>query len=480
MNSLAILALVYAIFTVISSGILYLSLRKSIDASAIYFLIAEFCVGITCGFLFLININVLTPTNLWTGIPIFSTLTAEIAIMYSILSLAYKPDKKWFLLSLVALILITVLIEISRFILQPKITLLIISICLTCLFLTNYCVCRFKLPSSLRRNQFVTWFTWFELGMVGYGIARILGHFSSSVIRPWGSPSDLTLVIFAFYVVFGAFRYVSYIGLRITWVNPTNPIKNFFNSPLAEAIEENDRLLRGLIASNRAIGISSLASSRAHQVRQPLTTIALRADTIRRDLDATSENKSFKTSLDEISNQSSKLAALVKNLRQLFGTNDFDHTPINLQKITNEIIEIIEPTLRSQDIALKKEFIDNPHIKGNSIQIQQVLINIINNSIDALSHGDIKNKLITIKMESYEKFAALIIKDNGVGIDLDAIPNIFDLYKTTKKDGIGVGLWLCHQIVERHQGHISAFNDDAGGAIFKIEIPLLLSPSESA
>ncbi|MBU3595147.1 HAMP domain-containing histidine kinase [Polynucleobacter sp. 86C-FISCH] len=474
MNSYATLTFIYTLFTFISISILCLSFKKKMDESAIYFLISEICMGITSGTIFLININTLSASSPWTGIPILSALGAEAAILFSILSLAKNIQKKWFILVMLIIASITVFIEMMRADLEPRLVILMISICLTTLFSINYWVCRFQLPVALGQNQFMRWFTWFELGMVVYGAMRILGYFSPTPIRPWETPSAIALIAFSFYLVLGTFRYISYIGLRISWINPASPTQNPLNRPLVNAIEEKDQLLRGLIASNRVIGISALASSLAHQLSQPLTTIALRADTIRRDLTKSTDDKQFVSSLDEISEQSTKLALLVQNLRQLFGSRSYEFTSVNLQKITDEIIDIVEPSLQAKKIILNKEYIGNQEIYGDSIQIQQVLINILNNAIDELTENQPNHKIISIRLESNEKFAIITIADNGSGISSSALSTMFELYKTSKKSGLGVGLWLCKTIIERHHGFISASNDPHGGAIFKIEIPLYL------
>jgi C4-dicarboxylate-specific signal transduction histidine kinase len=324
----------------------------------------------------------------------------------------------------------------------------------------------------LAGNQFMRMFTWFELGMVMYGIVRILGSFAATPIVPRDNPGNLTLIIFSFYVVMGTFRYLSYIGLRITWVDPEKPTQNQLNEPLLRVIEEKDRLLGGLIASNRMIGISALASSLAHQLSQPLTTIALRADTVLRDLAQSNADQKTIASLDEISSQSTKLADLVKNLRQLFGSRSSEFTSFNLQRVVDEIAEIVMPSLEAKKITLTRNYQSNPVVYGDSIQIQQVLINTLNNAIDALIESNIEQKEIVIGIANNENAATITIKDNGGGIDQDLLLTIFDLYKTTKKEGLGVGLWLSKTIMESHHGSISASNDPNGGAIFTIDIPM--------
>ncbi|QWE17161.1 sensor histidine kinase [Polynucleobacter sp. AP-Nino-20-G2] len=478
MNSYATLTFIYTLFTLTSSSILYASFRKKLDASAIYFLISELCMAITCGILFLLNINIIDVSNIWTCVPNFTAMGAELAILFSILSLTKKIEKIWFFIGAFLIASIAIALEIIRPHVELQIVVLLLSASLFILFTLNYFICKFRLSEPLLNNQFMKWFTWLELGMVGYGAIRLLGYFFGPPIVPRDTPSNIALIVFSIYVVVGTFRYISYIGLRITWVDPSNPSQNPLNNSLANAIAEKDQLLRGLIASNRVIGISALASSLAHQLSQPLTTIALRADTTRRDLVRNEHDPKLIASLDEIANQSTKLSELVKSLRHLFGARSYKFAPVNLQKIIEEIVDIVKPGLEAKKISLYKDYQGEPVVYGDGIQIQQVLINVFNNAIDALVQNKVEDKKILISITNNEEFATLKISDTGGGISLELLPSIFELYKTTKQGGLGVGLWLSKVIMERHNGSITAFNDTNGNAVFKIEIPMHHNPRE--
>ena len=121
---------------------------------------------------------------------------------------------------------------------------------------------------------------------------------------------------------------------------------------------------------------------------------------------------------------------------------------------------------------LVKDYQSNPTVFGDAIQIQQVIINVMTNAIDALLESKAPQKEIRISFSSDESTATLTIQDNGGGIDSQILPGIFDLYKTTKKDGLGVGLWLSKSIMTHHQGSITAINDPKGWTVFKISLPI--------
>jgi len=472
MNSFATLCLIYAAFTIVSSAILYSSFRKKMDDSAIYFLFSELCMASTCTVIFLINKKLILSSPIWTFIPNFSAMSAEIAIYFSVASLTRIVDKKLFFFGIFGAAFVALLIEILRDYLSIQTLVWIFAGTLTCLFVTNYWACKFKLSKALSENEFMKLFTMFELGMVCFGIIRISANFLPTPVLPRDAPSDIAVIIFSLYIVLGVLRYLAYLGIRITWVDPSNPSANPLNKPLAQALEEKDRLLLGLTASNRVIGISALASSLAHQLSQPLTTIALRAATTRRDLIQSGQEQKIIASIDEIASQSTKLSALVKNLRQFFDAKNSDFVPVNLQNKIEEIIEIVESNFEEKRITLVKNFKSNPLVFGDGIQIQQALINVINNSIDALVQSNNQHKEIGISLANDEFFATITIKDNGGGIDELLLPNIFDLYTTTKNEGLGVGLWLSKTILTQHQGTMTVHNVSNGWTVLKMSLPI--------
>ena len=472
MNSFAALGLAYFLFTMISSGLLIAAFRARLDASARYLLFSELCMAISCGVIFLVNIKAAPVDTITIGIPNFAALASEAAILYSTLSITKKMEKKWFELGVTVLGVLTIFAEMYRNESNFRWIILTNAIILTSLFIANFWAYKHVLLPRFPNNQFVQLLKWLAFGLICFGLIRVIANFTSAPIIPRGEPSTMAIIAFTLFMILGSFRYITYIGFRITWVDQLNPIENILNQPLIKAIEEKNQFLRGLIASNRFIGISALASSLAHQLSQPLTTIAIRAETARRDLLPTDHNTHAITSLDEICVQSNQLSGLVQNLRQLFGSKIEKFESINLQKVCNEVLEIIKPTLQSKGIALIKKYESNPIVFGDSVQLQQVLINLFNNAIDSINESNLNIREILITITSNESYTTLSVTDSGLGINPIVFESLFELYKTTKPSGLGVGLWLSKTIIERHQGKITASNHERGGACFEIQIPL--------
>jgi len=460
----------YALITIASASTFYLSFRKHVDLSGRYFLLAELAT-----LLMLITLmlsysfaSMEQPLMLWVANVV--ALAADMAILFSMYSLERKITFKQYLLAIAVIAIYCLLIEILR-VKDPRSPVLIFSLgtfviaCWTC------AICFSIKDTELKKNPFIACIKWTQVAIALFAILRMASYFSDVLITP-RQPSNLAIVLFAVYTALGTFRYISYQSLRISWVNSKALNVNPLNKNLALAIEEKDHLLRGLIASNRVLGISALASSLAHQISQPLTALALQTDTLKRDLSKDEANTKYVTVLDKVAYQLGKLSALVKNLRQLFNARDYELNEIHLQSVTNEILEIIEPTLKSKKIRLNKAFNANPSVLGDAIQIQQVLINLFNNASEAIENSNSATREVKLTISADHEFATVTVEDTGSGIDASMLANMFELYKTTKKNGLGVGLWLSKTIIDKHHGSIYAANRLDGGAVFTFSIPL--------
>ena len=110
----------------------------------------------------------------------------------------------------------------------------------------------------------------------------------------------------------------------------------------------------------------------------------------------------------------------------------------------------------------------------NTGEFQQVILNLVNNAIDSLSGLNIQEKIILISTKDLDGHVEVCISDNGEGVAQQLIPSLFELMKSNKSAGMGLGLWLSKHIIERHQGKITYQTSHAGGAEFVIRMPLQL------
>ena len=471
MNPIVTLASLFGLMTLLSASVLYFSFKGKIDASGKYFLAAEILMLLTL--MQVIGTNLMhdarLPIVFFMG-TLFLT-ASDIAVLFSIVSLTRTVKFRIYLLAILATASYSLLIEYVRLNIDAALPALMTPLPSGIIALATYLVCKNSPNQDLQSNTFLRWIAYAEITLFLLTITRVISYFFGSPVLPREASTFAILV----YVVFSAtciFRYIAYQSLRISWIHSDGDPINPLNKNLAKAVQEKNKLLEGLISSNRKIGISALASSLAHQLSQPITGLSFQIHTAKHDLIHLSEAQNSVQILNKAGVELEKLTGLVSGLRRLFGYQDTQFDEIDLVKTCDTVIEFIEPTLKSNQINLVKNYSNNPLIIGNSIQLQQVIINLFNNAIYAINSANSKERLISIDISQSNDFAKIQIQDSGFGIDANSLSEIFELYRTTKKEGLGVGLWLSKTIIEKHAGSIKAQNATDSGAIFEIQIPL--------
>lgn len=471
MNAIILLSIAYSLMTLGSASILYFSFRGKVDTSGKYFLLSE-------SLMILVLIQVITtniyPDHINTAILFAGNLihfASDAALFFSICALTRKitPAKYWTIIFFAAIY--SVIIELTR-LLDPKLPILLFGLWSACIALATYLACSSSANRELNENLFLKWIRYIEIGLFFFALLRIASYFSNYPITP-RQPSASVALLYTVLVALSVFRYISYQSLRISWIDPRSSIGNPLNRNLMKLVNEKNQFLQGLISSNRAIGISALANSLAHQLSQPLTGVILQTESVKRDLIDSGEQQKSVNTLNTVTDQLEKLSELVNNLRRLFSAQESDFQTVNLQEGCNEVFEIIDPTLKSEKILFVTQYKANPLVWGNLIQIQQVLINLFNNAIDSIVLSNHPFREITLTISQDDSYACISIQDSGSGVDESVRPTFFELYKTTKKGGLGIGLWLSKEIIDKHQGTITTFNSSEGGAVFEIRIPLL-------
>lgn len=471
MNTFVLVLIMPTLLTLASATTLFFSFREKVDTSGWYFLLAEF--------LWLLSLLIVIAFNIDTSLvtlPIFLALSlcvllSEVSLLLSIEALTGDAPLRKFLFWIVFVVLYSIFMEYSRDYLNPKLPLLLASIFSLCVASVTYTTCKRIKSNDLESNIFIKWIAYAELGLIAVHFTRLASFFSELPTMTINPPTT-TILVFSLWLTINLFRYYSYQSLRISWVDPRSTGDNPLNRNLAKLMKEKNQFLQGLISSNRALGISALANSLAHQLSQPITGVILQTESVKRDLiDSGTQPNSVQT-LNTVTEQLGKLSSLVNNLRKLFGAQELEFKAFSVQDACDEILEIIKPTLQSKNITLTKFYASNPIAFGNTIQVQQVLINIFNNAIDAIESNAAQHNEISLSISENQSVAIIAIKDTGGGIPANISSTMFELYQSTKKNGLGIGLWLSKAIIDKHQGVISAMNNPQGGAIFEIRIPL--------
>jgi C4-dicarboxylate-specific signal transduction histidine kinase len=245
------------------------------------------------------------------------------------------------------------------------------------------------------------------------------------------------------------------------------------NQVIKSLLSEREELISSLLIANKTAATGALSASIAHELNQPVAAISLNTEFIQRKLnEGQADQDGLKEVITHIQEDNQRIARIVSTLRDIFRQEEIKASDIHLDELIEQIKPIILPQVRDFKIDLKFDLNVNQSIPLNSNEISQVIINLLNNSIEALSNTNQSSKLIEIHTRVFGNYVELKISDNGPGIPDQLKVSIFDLMKTNKKQGMGLGLWLCKHIVDRHQGRISYQQSALGGAEFLIQLPI--------
>lgn len=282
----------------------------------------------------------------------------------------------------------------------------------------------------------------------------------------------LNVIIWFLLVLFGSIRNLAYIVLRLHLGFAESKHLNNMNLKLSNILEERNEMILSLERLNRSASINALASTISHEINQPLGASRLNAQFAEMKLESDPSNVSlFKELVKSILEDINRASTIVKNLSRLSSNQNNSTTNINLAESIKQVIEISKGKLRSSKITINLDCASNYQISVNMSEWQQVLINLINNAIDALDEANANHKKIEISAKHEGKVIKIHIQDNGSGIKAGQESKIFNLMVSDKPTGSGIGLWLSKNIINRFGGEITAHNTSIGGACFVIELP---------
>ena len=240
------------------------------------------------------------------------------------------------------------------------------------------------------------------------------------------------------------------------------------------AEEALDRARAELAHVSRATTLSALTASIAHEVNQPLAGIITNAGTCLRMLDADPPDiEGARETARRTIRDGNRAADVIARLRALFSRREFTLEPLDLNEATREVIALASSDLQRHRIVLQSELADDlPIITGDRIQLQQVILNLIRNALDAMIdvHDRPRHLRITTEQESGSQ-VRLAVRDVGVGLVAHDRDALFNAFHTTKSGGMGIGLFVSRTIVERHQGRLWAEPNEGPGVTFSFCVP---------
>src|SRR5262245_15077740 len=241
------------------------------------------------------------------------------------------------------------------------------------------------------------------------------------------------------------------------------------------AAEQRTRSLEHRLAHvGRFNLMGEMAAGIAHEINQPLSAIATYAQAAKRVMQRDDKDLGLLQDIyGKIDEQARRAGQVIDNLRKLIRKQEIDTQSLDVNRVIADVMTLIEADARSEGIPVHvRAQPDLPKVRADAVQLQQVLLNLTRNSVDAMRDGLAKERGIVIATDRGARGGVRIaVTDHGHGVSAQLGDDIFHPFVTTKRDGLGVGLAISKTIVESYGGSLSFEDNPVGGSIFSIELP---------
>ena len=226
--------------------------------------------------------------------------------------------------------------------------------------------------------------------------------------------------------------------------------------------------------SSKLVSIGVMAAGITHEINQPLNTIAVNADGIL----FTNEHEQLLSpfyidAVQQIYDASIRISEIIKHMRQFWTANDYlQKKPFDANSAILSALNLLNEKVVAHQVELQKILVQKSvTLKGNSVHLEQIIVNLITNAIQALDESNNQDKIISLETRINDKFI-ILISDNGIGLDAEN-PDLFDPFYSTKstESNMGLGLAIVRQLIKSMQGEISCYNNKSGGATFELCLP---------
>jgi C4-dicarboxylate-specific signal transduction histidine kinase len=230
-----------------------------------------------------------------------------------------------------------------------------------------------------------------------------------------------------------------------------------------------------LARATRVTTLGELTASIAHEVNQPLAAVVNAAAACRRWLDGGTPNlEEARCAVDWIVNEGNRASEVIRRVRALANKTDIEKVPLDINDVIKEVIALVQREMDSHRVSLRMELAPVlAMILGDRVQLQQVIINLVMNGIEAMQSITDRPRELVIRSHQDETHRVLVtVTDSGVGISVENADRLFNAFFTTKSSGMGMGLSICRSIIEAHGGRLWATANVPHGATFQFALPV--------
>lgn len=240
-----------------------------------------------------------------------------------------------------------------------------------------------------------------------------------------------------------------------------------------EAEAERRALLMQHAHASRVVALGEMASSIGHEINQPLTAIVSFADASRKLIESRPiDTETLDHALRQISEQAQRAGEIIRRLREFVKKKEPSRSSLDINELITAVVDLACHDAEHHGITLTPDFSSSSsYALVDRLQIEQVVLNLIRNSIDSINESGIRDGEIKIRCVLEDDMIVIIVSDNGTGIRPSALPNIFKAFYTTKTQGTGLGLSISHSIAQAHGGQLLFQPNEKRGATFVLKLP---------
>lgn len=234
--------------------------------------------------------------------------------------------------------------------------------------------------------------------------------------------------------------------------------------------------------ANRFMSLDVATGAITHEIRQPLTSIAQSAGAASHWLQRDPPNlDEVRGRLKAIAEAAHRADEILKSVRNLFPRSVDRTAPIYLEDVAKQVLRLLHYELQINRVRVVTQYAEVAHpVQADDTQLQQVILNLIKNAVDALKPIRWSRRTICISSSVLDGMVLLVIEDTGIGIPADVRDRLFEPFFTTKETGTGLGLAVCRQIIEAHGGMLRLIYSDMAGTAFEIALPIAGASARSA
>jgi len=247
------------------------------------------------------------------------------------------------------------------------------------------------------------------------------------------------------------------------------------------AEQESRRHQAELVHVCRLSTMGEVATGMAHEINQPLSAIVNFANGCNRRLQSNlGSRRELMDAMGQITTQAQRASEIIRRLRALVGKQPPIQSEVDLNHPVREVCSFVEFDTDKMGFAIELDLEpDGIMVEVDLVQIEQVLLNLVQNALDALQEIPSSARHLTVRTRLIDEEAEVVVQDSGPGIESERMPSLFEPFFTTKASGMGMGLPISQTIIENHRGRIRAESVPRGGAVFFIRLPVAPSARQS-